>query len=442
MILLEESIFNLIIAAYTIFTNIIFAIACRKRRDLLIWLVGICFFSIGAVFIYLQIFSSLNRFIGNIFYLISTTIFIIIGIHEYFQTFLKNKEFNDSLNNFIKYAAIFLIPLSLALIVIQTVLFIFLCLTLYMLLKIYLTKRNITRLFMCFTIATGLITLTLTMLENFKLEAVWEFSFVANIITISFLLTTGLAAPIEDRITKSEAKYFDAYNQTEFYEDLFAHDISNILQYVKSSLDLIKIYQEDPQGKNKINKVISILNEQTIRGSNLVKNIRALSELTETQISLKSMNLLKILNLSIDYNKKNYPDRDIYISTIPSKGNFYVKANDLFLNVIENLFINAIKYNTNPKIEIEVEISPVKKNGINYVKIEFKDNGIGVSNQIKNSLFKSIVRKNGKTEGRGLSLSLVKKILDSYNAEIWVEDRIIGDPSKGSNFIMLIPEVS
>lgn len=440
--MLDESIFNLIIAAYTIFTNIVFAITCRKRRDLLIWLVGICFFSIGAVFIYLQIFSSLNRIIGNIFFLISTTIFIISGIHEYFQTFLKNKYPNDSLKVFAKYSIILFIPLSIVLIVIQTVMAIFLCLVLYMLLKIYLTKRNITRLFMCFTIATGLITLILTMLENFNLEAVWEFSFVVMIITISFLLTTGLAAPIEDRITKSEAKYFEAYNQTEFYEDLFAHDISNILQYVKSSLDLIKIYQEDPQGKNKINKVISILNEQTIRGSNLVKNIRALSELTEPEISLKSMNLLKILNLSIDYNKKNYPDRDIYISIIPSEGNFYVKANELFLNVIENLFINSIKYNTNPKIEIEVEISPVKKNGMNYVKIEFKDNGIGVSNQIKKSIFRTILRKKGSTEGMGLSLLLVKKILDSYNAEIWVEDRVIGDPSKGSNFIIKIPEGS
>jgi len=437
--LLDESIFNLIIAAYAIFTNIVFAITCRKRRDLLLWLVGICFFSIGAVFIYLQIFSYLYRIIGNGFYLLSTIVFIITAILEYFQTFLKN---NDSQNDFIKNSIIFLIPLSIVLIVIQTVMGILLCLALYMLHKIYLTKRNITRLFMCFTIATGLISLALTLLENFNLEVVWEFSFVANIITISFLLTTGLAAPIEDRITKSEAKYFEAYNQTEFYRDLFTHDISNILQYVKSSLDLIKIYQEDPQGQNQINKVINILNEQTIRGSNLVKNIRALSELTELEISLKSMNLLKILNLSIDYNKKNYPDRDIYISIIPTEGNFSVKANELFLNVIENLFINAIKYNTNPKIEIEVEISPVKKNGMNYVKIEFKDNGIGVSNQIKNSLFKSITRKNGKTEGMGLSLLLVKKILDSYSAEIWVEDRIIGDPSKGSNFIILIPEAS
>ncbi len=437
--MLDESIFNLIIAIYIIFTNIVFAITCRKHRDLIIWLVGICFFSIGAVFIYLQIYNSLYRILGNSFYLLSTIIFIVAGIHEYFQTFLKN---NDSQNILIKNSIIFLTPFSIVLIAIQTVMGIVLLLSSCMLLKIYLVKKNITRLFMFFTMVSGLITLILTMLDNLKLEGVWEFSFITTIITTSFLLTTGLAAPIEDRITKSEAKYFDAYNQAEFYEDLFAHDISNILQYVKSSLDLIKIYQEDPQGKNKINKVISILNEQTIRGSNLVKNIRALSELTEPEISLKSMNLLKILNLSIDYNKKNYPDRDIYISIIPSEGNFYVKANGLFLNVIENLFINAIKYNTNPKIEIEVEISPIKKNNINYVKIEFKDNGIGLSNQVKNSLFKSIARKNGKTEGMGLSLLLVKKILDSYNAEISVEDRIVGDHSKGSNFIIMIPEGS
>ena len=76
------------------------------------------------------------------------------------------------------------------------------------------------------------------------------------------------------------------------------------------------------------------------------------------------------------------------------------------------------------------------------LKLEFKDNGIGVSNQIKKTLFKSVVRKEGKTEGMGLSLLLVKKILDSYNAEIWVEDKVIGDPSKGSNFIILIPEGS
>jgi len=38
-------------------------------------------------------------------------------------------------------------------------------------------------------------------------------------------------------------------------------------------------------------------------------------------------------------------------------------------------------------------------------------------------------------------LSLVKKILTSYNGEIWVENKVQGDYSKGSIFIILIPEI-
>jgi len=36
----------------------------------------------------------------------------------------------------------------------------------------------------------------------------------------------------------------------------------------------------------------------------------------------------------------------------------------------------------------------------------------------------------------------VKKIIESYDGEIWVEDRVKGDHLKGSNFILLIPEVN
>ncbi len=41
----------------------------------------------------------------------------------------------------------------------------------------------------------------------------------------------------------------------------------------------------------------------------------------------------------------------------------------------------------------------------------------------------------------GLGLSLVKKIISSYNGEIWMEDRVKGDYTKGNNCLILIPEV-
>jgi signal transduction histidine kinase len=40
----------------------------------------------------------------------------------------------------------------------------------------------------------------------------------------------------------------------------------------------------------------------------------------------------------------------------------------------------------------------------------------------------------------GLGLSLVKKLIENYSGKIWVEDRIEGDSSQGSNFILLLKE--
>ena len=60
---------------------------------------------------------------------------------------------------------------------------------------------------------------------------------------------------------------------------------------------------------------------------------------------------------------------------------------------------------------------------------------------MKEVVFKSVIKHRDKVKGMGLGLLLVKRILDNYNGEIWVEDKIKGDYTKGTNFIILIPEV-
>jgi len=57
---------------------------------------------------------------------------------------------------------------------------------------------------------------------------------------------------------------------------------------------------------------------------------------------------------------------------------------------------------------------------------------------------KDIIFKKGNRElkgdkGMGLGLSLVSKIINSFNGKIWVEDKIKGDYRKGSNFIIILP---
>jgi len=58
----------------------------------------------------------------------------------------------------------------------------------------------------------------------------------------------------------------------------------------------------------------------------------------------------------------------------------------------------------------------------------------------KQYIFERGSKEQSLNGGMGLGLSLVKRTIDLYNGKIWVEDRIKGDHSKGSIFILLIPE--
>ncbi len=110
--------------------------------------------------------------------------------------------------------------------------------------------------------------------------------------------------------------------------------------------------------------------------------------------------------------------------------------------MFENILINAVKYNENPKVEITVKISKEQEEGINYLKMEFLDNSIGVDDFRKKLIFlKGHIEGKG-VHGLGVGLSIVKKITESYNGKIWIQDRVKGDHSKGSNFVLLLPEVS
>ena len=139
---------------------------------------------------------------------------------------------------------------------------------------------------------------------------------------------------------------------------------------------------------------------------------------------------------------KIYKKRKTIIQIQCEYKKLFIITDDLLQVVFENLLINAIIHNQNPIIEIIIKISKVFKDEINYLKLEFVDNGIGILPEMKEKIFqRSYVDKKDK-KGLGLGLTLVKKIIENYNGLIWVEDRVEGNYAKGSNFILLIPEVN
>jgi PAS domain S-box-containing protein len=244
----------------------------------------------------------------------------------------------------------------------------------------------------------------------------------------------------DQKLKKSEELYHKAYDQVNFYKDLFTHDINNILQTITSVVELSFIYLKDPKKLNKLHEIWNLVNSQVKRGNRLVLNVRRLSQIEYTQVPIQPVEVFSFLQEAMEFTQKGIQEKKINFQIDSPFKKFTVNANELLLDVFENILINATRYNDNPIIEILIKISKLQKDGIKFLKLEFIDNGIGISDGRKKIIFKKGYKKEKQSKGMGLGLSLVKKILEIYNGQIWVENKVIEDYTKGSNFIILIPE--
>ncbi|MBD3341816.1 MAG: hypothetical protein GF353_22115 [Candidatus Lokiarchaeota archaeon] len=263
------------------------------------------------------------------------------------------------------------------------------------------------------------------------------------------IIQTGFRDPInilflnlkqkEKELERKAKETLEAYENMNFYKDLFTHDISNIFQTLSSAIYISEMKKNLDINGEKENH-INIIKEQIDRGIKLIDSIRTISNLEKGEVNLKHLELNHYLSKAIEYIEKSYQNRKVKITIIPQNQKFYIKANELLLEVFENIFTNAIKYNRNDKINIKVEVSKTTKGGRKFVKLEFKDYGIGIDDSKKKYIFLRGFKDKKGQKGMGMGLYLVKTIISSYDGKIWVQDRIQGDYSKGSNFVILLEE--
>lgn len=107
---------------------------------------------------------------------------------------------------------------------------------------------------------------------------------------------------------------------------------------------------------------------------------------------------------------------------------------NMIKTILRNLISNAIKY-THPKGKINVYALKNDK----FVEITVSDNGMGMSEEDQNKLFKLETNEStvgtANEKGSGLGLILCKEFVEKHGGKIWVESRL----GKGSAFKFTLP---
>ncbi len=269
-----------------------------------------------------------------------------------------------------------------------------------------------------------------------------NFFILDNLIRGTSLICIGIiVAILSEKVSKTKELRI-ANERMEFFSNLLTHDMNNILQNIKSSTELYGILRNSVKDIKKFDEIIEIIKRQHIRGEKLVSNVRKLSLLENGEISKCKTDAIKVLNDAINSTSNASIDRTIDIKIDSKNITSLVEANELLIDVFENILLNAIKYNESHSIKILIKITSTYDYGKELLKFEFLDNGIGISDEKKKIIFKKGYLKDKNTKGMGFGLTLVKKIIDSYNGKIWVEDNTLDGRPNGSNFVLLIPKTN
>ena len=176
---------------------------------------------------------------------------------------------------------------------------------------------------------------------------------------------------------------------------------------------------------------------------NLINEVLDISriEAGHLSLSLEPVQLSGVIPEMIDIIKPLIIERQIRIEVTKSESyQLFVRSDRQRLKqILLNLLNNAIKYNRESgSIWINTELRPVNELGAAMIRISITDSGMGISEEDLPKLFNPFERigaEKSATEGTGLGLSVVKKLIEAMAGKLGVESKI----GTGSTFWIELP---
>jgi signal transduction histidine kinase len=216
------------------------------------------------------------------------------------------------------------------------------------------------------------------------------------------------------------------------YSDILAHDISNHHQAILHGLEIAMLeITPDEMKKRALDDAYLAL----IDADRLARNVRKLGQIDADEISdFYPMDLVTSINDSFIRLTKAFQSPDIVLNLEADEEECFILANDLLQDIFLNLFRNAIEYSG--KGRINVRIARINIDNSSQWEIRVIDFGPGIPYELRDSLFDRYMKG---ARGSGLGLSVVRALTNLFNGSIRIDDRVEGDFSQGSVFVLRFP---
>lgn len=229
------------------------------------------------------------------------------------------------------------------------------------------------------------------------------------------------------------------------FNHVASHDLQEPLRKIQTFISRIDTKEKEnlsDSGKIYFEKIQSAASRMRILIDDLLQYSR--TNKSEQKFDIVDLNIVAqnaIIELSENIKDKN---AEITFENLHKLNGLQFQLEQLFINLIGN----SLKYSKpNEAPVISITSKKVKANKVpelndnsknQYIKIAFKDNGLGFEEEHAEKIFLLFNRLHGKTEyhGTGVGLAICKKIIENHKGFIFAQSK----PNEGSTFTVYLPE--
>jgi light-regulated signal transduction histidine kinase (bacteriophytochrome) len=229
--------------------------------------------------------------------------------------------------------------------------------------------------------------------------------------------------------------------ELEQFAYITSHDLQEPLRKIQTFVELIL---KNPTEELVLTKYLDKITNCASRMSLLINDVLSYSRLIRADESFADTNLNEVLAAVTSDLELLIEQRKVTISNdkLPIVKGIPLQLQQLFSNLISN----SIKFSENePRIEITCENVPheevIRRRELNdqreYIKLVFKDNGIGFEQQYADRIFTIFQRLNHKHlyAGTGIGLALCRRIVENHNGMITASSEL----GRGAIFEVYLP---
>lgn len=222
--------------------------------------------------------------------------------------------------------------------------------------------------------------------------------------------------------------------RTETFHNDFTANVSHEFKTPIAAIEgYATLLQDDSLTKQERDEYIAKILSNTGRLSDLSGNILKLARLERQEIVLEKslFSLDEQIRQALLLHESKWNEKNLEIDIDLDSQSYYWNE-ELLMQVWVNIFDNAIKFT--PK---EGTILARLRKSDSAISVEISDSGIGMDEETKEHIFDKFYQgdRSHYSEGNGLGMALVKRIVDLCGGSIKIDSRL----DEGTTFIIELP---